>query len=209
MGDDFFQIVKVKELQPNDFYLGSRTPTMLKDQACTIVLFYLPDDPTSEELKDIWAALAARLAGIQFAAVNGSKQSEIMKAFTEIGGDPDHPLYPFTVAGFPTIMVFRKGWSQAFYNGNRTFDDLQAYSLELAWKEGYYEPGNTYIGVAPSSGLTAYERRVPHDEYKSEYVEQLGEREPQYTPGEETGVLLTPELQEEYFTENVESEEYI
>lgn len=200
MGDDgdFFIITKVKELQPEDFYLGSDTPTKLKDRSTNIVLFYVRDDPTSEELKDIWAALGQELAGISFGAVNVSRQVEIMKAFVEVGGNPDHPCFPFKVAGVPTIMVFRDGWPQAYYNGEKSYDDLLAYALELAWKVGYYEPNNTYVGVAPSrSGLTAYERRTSGEQYSSDYIEQMTEREPQYTPYNEPGVLLTEDQADE------------
>jgi hypothetical protein len=191
MSNDFFTVVKVKELQPDDFYLGSRTPTMLKSRDTTLVLFYLPNDPESEELKDIWAALSTEVAGVDFAAVNGSRQSDIMKAFVETGGDPDHPLYPFKVNGFPTIMVFRDGWPQAYYNGDRNYDDLLAYCLELAWQVGYYEPNNDYVGVAPTRpDFVAYERRTSGDQYVSDYIEQLSERQPADTPEGEPGVLL-------------------
>jgi hypothetical protein len=194
MDDDFFTVVKVKELQPDDYYLGSRTPTMLKRRDVIVILFYMPRDPESEELKDIWAALGTEVAGITYAAVNGSRQTEIMKAYVETGGDPDHPLFPFRVEGFPTIMVYRDGWPQAFYNGARSYDDLLAYSLELAWRVGYYEPTNSFVGVAPGRpDLVAYERRTSGESYSSDYLEQLNEREPQYTPYSEPGVLLTDE----------------
>jgi len=189
---DFFAFVKVKELQPDDFYLGSRTPTMLKSRDATLILFYLPSDEESGQLKDIWAALSTELAGIQFAAVNGSRATEIMKSFVETGGDPDHPLFPFKVNGFPTIMVYRDGWPQAYFNGERSYDTLLAYCLELAWKVGYYEPNNIFEGVATSRPeLVAYERRTSGASYSKDYVEQLSEREPMYTPTSEPGVLLT------------------
>jgi hypothetical protein len=194
--------------------LGSRTPTMLKDKSCTVILAYLPDDQESEELKDIWAALASRLAGINFAAINGSKQREIMKAFYATAGDPDHPLYPFNLNGFPSILVYRGGWPQAYYNGDRTFDDLEAYCLELAWRAGYYEPINDYEGVAPSTSLLAYERRTPGQRYVSDYIEQVTEKEPQNTPQDEEGEFITREEGEEQIEEAeaqediVESEDY-
>lgn len=190
---NFFEIIKVKELQPDDFYLGSRTPTMLKSQDVTIILAYLPGDDESEELKDIWAALASRIAGVQFAAINGAQQTEIMKAFYVTAGDPDHPLYPFNLNGFPTILVYRKGWPQAFYNGERNFDDLEAYCLELAWRAGYYEPVNDYEGVAPSLNKLAYERRSPGRRYESDYIEQVSEKEPGATPKNDPGTMVTRE----------------
>lgn len=194
MPNDFFTPVIVKELQPDDFYLGSRTPTMLKSRDVTLVLFYEFGDEESEQLKDIWAALSIQLAGIQFAAVNGSRQREIMKAFVETGGDPDHPLFPFKINGFPTIIVYRDGWPQAYFNGERSYDTLMAFCLELAWKVGYYEPNNIFAGVATSRpDLVAYERRTSGQSYAKDYIEQLSEREPQYTPTSEPGVLLTEE----------------
>lgn len=191
---DFFEIAKVKELQPDDFYLGSRTPTMLKSRSPTMIMFYLPTDPTSQEMKDVWAALATTVSGIDYCAVNAANAKQIMKAFLETGTNIDHPLWPFRVEGFPTIMMYRDGWPQAFYNGDRTFDELLAYSLELAAKPGYYEPFNDYVGVAPgNAGLYAYERRLPGST-KSDYIEQLEEAEPLYTPDDEPGVALPVDL---------------
>jgi hypothetical protein len=201
--DDFFTYVRVRELQPDDYYLGSRTPTMLKSKDTTIILFYLPSDPTSVDLKDIWAQLSVEVGGVSFAACNGSRQTEIMKAYVETGGNPDHPLFPFRVSGFPTIMVYRQGWPQAFYNGDRSYDQLLAYALELAWKTGYYEPNNIYEGVAPSRpDLVAYEGRTAGNGFATQYIEQLSEREPLYTPSSEPGVLLT-EQQANLETANV------
>jgi hypothetical protein len=203
---DFYGVVKVLELDSKDFYLGSRTPTMLKSKDTTLILFYVPDDPDSESLKDIWAALGEELAGIDFAAVNGSNKKEVMKAFVETGGDPDHPLFPFRVAGFPTIMTYRGGWPQAYYNGPRTYDDLLDYCMELAWKTGYYEPTNAYAGVGVSRPeLRSYEARTFGQRTRSDYVEQETEQEPDVTPEEEPGVLLTDEEAEE---ELFESEDY-
>lgn len=190
----FYELSKVKELQPNDYYLGSRTPTALKSTSVTIIFFYLPSDKTSQELRDIIAVLAASVAGIDYVAVNGAEEKEILKAYVETGNDVDHPLFPFAVTGFPTIMVYRKGWPQAYYNGDRTYDALLAYSLELAAKPGYYEPVNDYEGVAPSDPtLYAYERRLPGST-KSDYTDQEDDKEPEYTPYTEDGVLIPAEL---------------
>lgn len=142
-----FTTVKVKELGREDFYIGSRTPTMLKFSGCAIILFYIPTDPVSYAMQQIWAQLASTLAGISFFAINCSVQDEIVAAFKETGSDVDHPLYPFRIEGIPQIMVYRGGWPQAYYNGELSYDALQNYALTLACKPGYYEPESDYVGV--------------------------------------------------------------
>lgn len=147
MAGGIFTVVKVRELGENDFYIGSRTPTLMKFSGCALVLFYIPSDPVSQATQTLWAQLAATLAAPYFMAVNCSLQSEILAAFKETGDDPDHPLSPFRVDGIPQIITFRKGWPQAYYNGELSYDALQNFALTLACQPGYYEPTSDFIGV--------------------------------------------------------------
>lgn len=142
-----FTVVKVRELKGSDFYLGSVTPTYMKYKGCAVILFYIPSDPVSQALQIVWAQLAATLAGIAFMAVNCSVEDDVVRAFSEMAQDPDHPCHPFYLGGFPLIITYRKGWPQAYYNGELSYDAIQNYAITLACQPGYYEPVNDYLGV--------------------------------------------------------------
>jgi hypothetical protein len=195
MDNSLFKTIKIRELQAGDFYLGSETPTMTKNRDTTIIVFYALDPASGvsddlSELKDMLASLAYAIAGVSFAVVNSSTQSEIMKAFFETGQDPDHPLYPFRVISFPTILVYRKGWPQAFYNGEINYDALQDYVLNTAWRPGYYEPIDKRSPTDAQEAV-AYEAEVEGDQ---DYIEQVEEREPSVTPQVEPGALIPSEV---------------
>ncbi len=162
MGDtsNFYVITKVRELD--------------RTRDCCLVLFYLPQDPQSQDLKQVWSDLSATLAGINFLAVNASVQSEIMKAFYETGQNPDNPLYPFAVEGFPTIMGYRDSYPQCFYNGEKSYDPLLQFCLTLLCRSGYYESENLYIGTSGAVpeedaglGITEDGREIPFVEISS------------------------------------------
>ena len=152
---DAFQQFNVKELGDSDFWVGNNplsgkpfaTPTALRSTKCHIILFYAPIslDPL---MKDIWSRLKQDIAGPEIAAVNVSARTELMDAFFRTAQDPDHPLNDFTISGTPTILVYRNGWPQAFYNGELSYDALKKWIIVLACKSGYKEPDSTFRGVA-------------------------------------------------------------
>ena len=154
---DLFGQFKVKELSEGDFWLGSATPTSLKSAKPHIVLFYEPMS-VDPDLIDIWQSLAQSIAGPVIAAVNVSARGEVMDAFQAVGADVDNPLYDFTGFGYPTIIVYRSRWPQAYYNGELSFDAIKKWILVLATKPGYKERTSLYHGV----------RSVIPDEYVSD-----------------------------------------
>ncbi len=170
MEDSLFANIKVRELTQNDFYIGSRTPTMLRTKACTLILFYISTDDTSADLAQLWEYLSSALASPNFWAVNSSRQTEIMRAFGETENDLNHPLRDYAIRGFPTILVYRDGWPQAFYNGELSFDALIDYATTKACIPEYREPDQMFEGVARADiegKSRIQDRRDPNFDFRS------------------------------------------
>lgn len=199
---DLFGRFNVKELTESDFYGKKfRTPTALKSNRCHIILFYDVYDRTSSEMREIWLALAQSIAGPVIAAVNTSAREEVMQSFYDTANDLDNPLNDFTIRGTPTILVYRNGWPQAYYNGELSFDALKKWILVLACQPGYKERDSRFTGVAS----------VVSDQYVSDprteafafptssrdFTATIGEgtRSSQPAPIQET--TSAPEIQEE------------
>lgn len=148
---DAFGRLGVKELTGNDFWLGSATPTALKSERGHVVLFYLIDrntDPENDPLFLIWRELARTIAGPVIAAVNTSERDDVMGAFANVAADLDNPLHDFSSFGFPTIIVYRNRWPQAYYNGELSYDAIKKWILVLAMTPGYTERRSLFHGVS-------------------------------------------------------------
>lgn len=135
---DAFGQFRVKELSESDFALRSETPTALMSSDMTVILFYEPNgiDP---QILGLWDEIARRIGGATIAAVNMSSRREVMKAFFDVQADFDNPFNAYTGFISPSIIVYRKRWPQAFYNGELSEDAVVAWISQLAWKPGYRE----------------------------------------------------------------------
>lgn len=144
---DIFPSQTVRELSSSDFGIGSLTPIYLQITGCNIILFYSNelDVDTLELLGSLWSQLASNIAPVGFYSVNASRQQAIMKAFLEVEVDVDHPLHLYKISGYPTILVYRNGWPQAFYNGEYSYDSLYTFITTLACRPGYKDTRNTYV----------------------------------------------------------------
>jgi hypothetical protein len=138
--DLLFRPEVVKQLGNDDFDLASKDKITLKIPGCILVLFYT-DSTESYELANIWGLVAQQMVAPTFAAVNlmiGDRK--IANAFMELRNDANHPLSWAGLKGIPFILVYRNGLPVAFYNGERSVQQISDYSLKLACKPGYFEP---------------------------------------------------------------------
>ena len=90
--DDLFRTFRVRELDNEDFILNSEARIALRSKGCSAVLFYNPRNDTSKGLKVIWNELSETLAGVNFFSVNTSRRTDIMRAFSEVRQQLNHPL---------------------------------------------------------------------------------------------------------------------
>jgi len=212
---DVFGQFKVVELNSSDFWIGNNpmtqkpyaTPTALRITKCVIILFYEPIS-TEPEMIDIWNQLAQDVAGPVIAAVNTSARTEIMNAFYETSRNPDHILNNFSIEGTPTIIVYRMGWPQAYYNGELSYDALKKWIMILACKPGYREPDSTFIGTkAIASDVYLQDTRVenfPWPTSSRDFTSTIGETTRGGTIYQQGEQAVTTQSQSGQFVEQVQ-----
>jgi len=134
-----FSSETIKRLTSDDFDLGSKEVITLKYDDCVLVLFHV-ENTESYQLADIWAIVAQQTAGPVFAAINMLSERRVAEAFTRVKSDGSNPLHWAALRQYPYILVYRKHWPVAVYNGPREVQALIDYALTLACEAGYYEP---------------------------------------------------------------------
>jgi len=133
-----FSSETVKRLTGEDFDLSSKELITLKYDDCILVLFHI-ENTESYQLANIWASAAQQIAGPVFAAINMLNERRVAESFTRLKSDGSHPLHWASIKQYPFIMVYRKRWPVAVYNGPREVQSLIDYALTLACEAGYYE----------------------------------------------------------------------
>lgn len=133
-----FSSETIKRLTLDDFDTKSKELIGLKYDDCILVLFHV-ENTESYQLANIWALVAQQVAGPIFAAINMLSERKVAEAFTRLKSDGSHPLHWASLRQYPFIMVYRKGWPVAIYNGPREVQALIDYALTLACEAGYYE----------------------------------------------------------------------
>src|SRR3989304_6784319 len=133
-----FAAETVKRLSSDDFNLDSKDLITLNDDNCILVLFHV-ENTESYQLANIWALVAQQVAGPIFAAINMLSERKVAEAFTRLKSDGSHSLHWASLRQYPFIMVYRKRWPVAVYNGPREVQALIDYSITRACEAGYYE----------------------------------------------------------------------
>ena len=170
----------VKQLKDGDFTISSRELICLNYDDCILVLFY-NDNQESTNLTTIWASAASQSAGTVFAGVHLSYEKKIAENFNKLNMDPNHPYFWARLQQMPFIIVYRRGWPVAFYNGNRSTQAIIDYSLTLACRAEYHEHdqktwSSQAINNIEMSGTNNYEAKkqggvtLPPRTLSEEYV---------------------------------------
>lgn len=128
----------VKRLTSEDFNLDSDELITLKFDDCILVLFYV-ENTESYQLATIWSIVAQQVAGPLFGAINMLLERKVAEAFTKLKSNGSHPLHWASLRQYPFILVYRKRWPVAVYNGVREVQSIIDYALTLACEAGYYE----------------------------------------------------------------------
>lgn len=134
-----FSSESIKRLSSEDFNTTERELITLKYDDCILVLFYI-ENVESHQLASIWALAAKQAVGPIFAAINMLTERRVAEAFTRLKSDGSHPLHWASLRQYPYIVVYRKRWPVAIYNGPREVQAIIDYALTLACQAGYYEP---------------------------------------------------------------------
>lgn len=155
-----FSSETIKRLTGADFNLASKEMITLKYDDCILVLFHV-ENTESYQMADIWALVAQQVAGPVFGAVNMLSERNVAEAFTRLKSDGSNPLHWASLRQYPFILVYRKGWPVAVYNGPREVQALIDYALTLACEAGYYE----ILQVGGSMQAEARTEMGPYDVY--------------------------------------------
>jgi hypothetical protein len=156
----FPQDQMVVRFTKSDFYLGTATPIAIRQKLPVVIMFYLPNEVGSLHLGRIFRETAKRVSQFIFTAVDASSngEREVMQAFA-LNADSDGPLSEFKIDGFPTILVYRRGWPKAFYDGPWNVGALQNWLLRDAIRQNYKQTTLTHHGVLPFNLQTPADRQ--------------------------------------------------
>ena len=155
-----FSSETIKRLTSDDFDLSSKEMITLKYDDCVLILFHV-ENTESYQLADIWAIVAQQTAGPVFAAINMLSERKVAEAFTRLKADGSNPMHWAALRQYPSIMVYRKRWPVAVYNGPREVQAIIDYALTLACEAGYYET----IQIGGSMQGEARIEMGPYDPY--------------------------------------------
>jgi hypothetical protein len=133
-----FSSENIKRLTGEDFNINSKEIVTLKYDDCILVLFH-GENTESYQIANIWALVAQQVAGPIFAGINLMNERRVAEAFMRLKSDGSNPLHWAALRQLPFILVYRKGWPVAVYNGPREVQAIIDYSLTLACEAGYYE----------------------------------------------------------------------
>lgn len=178
----YFSEGAVKTLKESDFFENS---IRLKYDDCILVLFYVENDE-SINLATIWATAADQVAGPVFAACNCLVEKKVAQSFTRLASDRNDPNHWAALKGYPVILVYNRGWPQAFYRGERVTGSIIDFSMTLACHSDYnttadrdqlvgsIQPsvnlGMTGIGKAtPRANSTEFKATHPYRDYNASY----------------------------------------
>jgi hypothetical protein len=139
-------LTQVLPINSNDFQLNDKEIISLKYTDCIMILFHT-DNIESQDLFKIWNDCASKGSGAKFGECNVVINKDIGEAFIKVKQDCNHPFNWVSVNQYPFILTYRGGWPQAFYNGNRTTNDILNYSLQLACKSCYTEKEQKFKGI--------------------------------------------------------------
>jgi hypothetical protein len=162
----------------SDFYLGTATPIAIRQKLPVVIMFYIPNEIQSIKLARIFRETSKQVSQFIFAAVDASAngEREVMQAFA-LNADSDGPLSEFKIDGFPTILVYRKGWPKAFYNEQWSVSALRNWLLKDAIRQDYRNPILTHHGILSYGNQTADDRQQAQllDQQSYQYTQALFE----------------------------------
>lgn len=158
-----FSSATVKNLKASDFNISSKELITMNVESCMLILFYVENEE-SKQLATIWAVTAQQVAGPIFGAVNMLNENKVAEAFMKLKTENGNPMHPYSLRGYPFILVYRGGWPVAFYNGARTVAAITEYALTLACNINYSEPLSLAAGMQ-----TEYQIEMPsYDIYSND-----------------------------------------
>lgn len=152
----------VRQLFTSDFFLDNKELICIRFDDCAICLFY-SENRESSKLCEIWATASAQVPGIHFAACHLGLERRVTENFKLLNADPNHPFFWARLQAVPFILIYRRGWAKAIYNGERATQPLIDYALLMACKSDYEERETSFYSITADTNveMTGPKERVP------------------------------------------------
>lgn len=148
-----FPVQPVLILGEKDFALGTQDKIALKEITdCTMILFHV-NNKQSQDAMAVWLNVAVGTAGPIFAAVNMVTERKVAEAFANLAMELNHPLHPFSLRGYPTILIYQKRYPVGVYNGIIGTTAITNWALTYACQGDYNERRNAFPGQEIDSDL--------------------------------------------------------
>jgi hypothetical protein len=141
-----FSTDSVVRLSTDAFSIHEKALIALEYTECFLVLFYT-ENSESKKLAKIWSVVAQQTPGPVFGGCNVLLESKVAKAFAKIRSHPSHPFKPYSLHGWPLILVYREGYPTAVYNGSREVQAIADWAMTLACSANYFEPEQIFGGI--------------------------------------------------------------
>lgn len=138
---------RVQRITSSSFNLDDDMRISLKWKDCIVIIFYTETKECLDVFK-MFSLAAQKLVGVVMGACNLEVETEVARAFTEIGQKRSHPLHWARLKTYPFILTYRDGWPNSFYNGDRSLEAFVNYCILLACSSDHYEKYNTFGGVS-------------------------------------------------------------
>lgn len=164
----------IVNVRTNDFY-NDELKIHLKLDDSMVILFY-SNNQLSKSYLNAFLRLQQDVPTVTYGVVNCLTEKNVAEAFKNLNNDIDHPFHWARLRSYPFILVYRKGWPQAFYKGKPFYNELKDFCMNKVAGRDYK---NTDEPLSPIE-----EQELLYEEeqtYKKEKVEE--EPEIIFTPG--------------------------
>lgn len=125
----------IKNLDDQDFLLGTMNSICIKYETTTVVLFY--DSSSATVATEYAKAIKTSIIGPTMAACTFELCPGVKSAMTALASDPNSPLAPYAVKQLPAIVCYRGRWPVANYTGDFSASSINAFRSEIASNPTY------------------------------------------------------------------------
>lgn len=166
----------IVNIRTNDFY-NDELKIHLKLDGNLVILFY-SNNKLSRGYLNAFLRLQQEVPTVTYGVVNCLTEKNIAKAFKDLNGDIDHPFHWARLRSYPFILVYRKGWPQAFYKGKPFYNELKDFCMNKVTGRDYKSTDEPLSPIEEEELL--YEEEETYKKVKEEV-----EEEPKivFTPG--------------------------
>lgn len=134
----------IRRLREEDFAIDTRDKICLYEDLCTLVIFY-NESPESKNMLSVFKRVAETTTSISFASCNLMLETGVGKAMSDVRIHQDHPFYWAASAPIPFVLIYRRGYPVAFYEGPPDVYILTNFALKIACNPDFHSRNFPFI----------------------------------------------------------------